>query len=457
MQLEEQFYESSTARWKRELPWLRIFRGFRIAMDFRKLLLALVGTLFFAAGMILFTLLPYSPHAAENAQLEGEAPAKGSITSMFADSAISSWPWDEDFPGSSLGREMPSIRQVVYEPWSIAEPILNQARTLLAPWRLVLEPAHAIVFATSWSGLAWGWTKLLWTLAVWAVFGGAIARIAALELAGEGIPSLKESLSHSCRFFFSTIGGVLLPVVGVGLFWTVALVIGLLGLIPGVGLFLTGLLWFISLICGALLALILIGVAASWPLMYVTIAVEGSDAFDALSRSYSYVFSRPWYGLWIGIVSLLYGAVVLMFLHAAMFFAMHLANHATRVGMGEENYEKLWDRPQVMATENGEVAPKLETPPLGGKLRAAWAKGFMTLSTVFVYSYFWVAMTIAYFLLRHSEDATPFKKVFWAPPAPPTNEPALSGVAAAEYRERQAADGAGLVTPAAPPPSATNG
>ena len=43
MQLEEQFYETSAQRWKRELPWLRIFRGFRMALDTRKLLLALAG------------------------------------------------------------------------------------------------------------------------------------------------------------------------------------------------------------------------------------------------------------------------------------------------------------------------------------------------------------------------------------------------------------------------------
>ena len=71
MQLEEQFYETSTARWKRELPWLRLFRGFRIAMDFRKILLALAGTLIFAAGMMVFTQLPYSPHKVEDARPAG--------------------------------------------------------------------------------------------------------------------------------------------------------------------------------------------------------------------------------------------------------------------------------------------------------------------------------------------------------------------------------------------------
>ena len=229
-------------------------------------------------------------------------------------------------------------------------------------------------------------------------------------------------------------------------------VIGLLGLIPGVGPILTGLLWFISLICGGLLALILIGVAASWPLMYVTIAVEGSDAFDALSRSYSYVFSRPWYGLWISIVALLYGAVVLLFLYGAMLFAYDLAVHATTSGMGQANYQALSESASVLPPQADGETPQVAPGSFGGKLKGIWARGFMMLPTVFVYSYFWVVMTIAYFLLRHAEDATPFKKVYWPQPEPVSTAPALSGMAAAEFRERQAAEASGAPTTTAPNP-----
>jgi hypothetical protein len=285
-------------------------------------------------------------------------------------------------------------------------------------------------------------------LAVWAVFGGAIARIAALELSGEGVPSLREAISHSGRFVLSTLGGVLLPVVGVAMFWLFPLVLGFVGQVPSIGPLLTGLFYFVSVIAGALLALILVGLAACWPLMYATIAVEGTDAFDALSRSYSYVFGRPWYGVWIAALALLYGAVVLLFLQGAMWFAHDLAWHATAAGMGEKSNELLWDTPPA-------VIPGVEPAQasIAGQLRAMWANGFLALSTVFVFSYFWVAVTIAYFLLRHAEDATPFKKVYWPAAEPVHDGPALSGMAAAEYRERQAsatgeAAGQGGVPPA---------
>ncbi len=166
------------------------------------------------------------------------------------------------------------------------------------------------------------------------------------------------------------------------------------------------------------------------------------------------MFSRPWYGLWIATVALIYGAIVLLFLHGAMYFARNLAEHATIVGMGFEANQQLWDSVEPIPGQTDGVPP---TASIGGKLRAMWAKGFMTLSTVFVYSYFWVAMTIAYFLLRHAEDATPFRKVYWNQPdeSSPT-APALSGMAAAEFRERQLqpAPAPPAAEPPVPPPTA---
>jgi hypothetical protein len=69
-----------------------------------------------------------------------------------------------------------------------------------------------------------------------------------------------------------------------------------------------------------------------------------------------------------------------------------------------------------------------------------WTDGFAGLLEAFVISFFWCGATIAYFLLRHAEDATPFNRVYWpAPTAPPSEGPPLSGIAAAERREEQLA------------------
>src|SRR5690242_15360704 len=153
MQLEEQFYESSTARWKRELPWLRLFRGFRIAMDFRKLLLALAGTLIYAAGMMLFTQFPFSPHSIEDSRPLKMPAVQGVDRPMPAgDFEIATWPWDRNYPGTPMGGA--DLAPVLREPWGVRVRILRQAENLLAPWRIIVEPAQGVMFARTWSDFA---------------------------------------------------------------------------------------------------------------------------------------------------------------------------------------------------------------------------------------------------------------------------------------------------------------
>ena len=41
------------------------------------------------------------------------------------------------------------------------------------------------------------------------------------------------------------------------------------------------------------MSIILLSLAVGWPLMHATIAAEGEDGFDALSRSFAYVHQRP--------------------------------------------------------------------------------------------------------------------------------------------------------------------
>ena len=62
--------------------------------------------------------------------------------------------------------------------------------------------------------------------------------------------------------------------------------------------FLAGLAWPFVLLLGLLMAILLLGALVGWPLMWATVSVEGTDAFDALSRSYAYTYQRPWRLLW---------------------------------------------------------------------------------------------------------------------------------------------------------------
>src|SRR5262249_11785006 len=161
--------------------------------------------------------------------------------------------------------------------------------------------------------IAHAWTLLLFHLAAWSLFGGAIARIAAVQFAHrEGITA-RAALKFSAARFSSSIGAPLLPVVFIGLFWLLDVVLGLVGRIPGVGVQIVGALWFLPILIGIALAVMLLIIMLGWPLMIATISTEGTDAFDALSRGYDYVLNRTWYALWLVLLAVFYGMIVAMF------------------------------------------------------------------------------------------------------------------------------------------------
>jgi hypothetical protein len=413
MPLEEQFYESATARWKRELPWLKVFRSFRMALDFRKLMLAFIGVTLFAAGYAAMHSLPFAPDSGEH-PFDTLTPAARWGETIFV-------------PASAAAERRVPLQNALKDPWSLIPQVFHYTPILLMPWNDVVDPAASILdprFNRTWADTAWAWTVLLWTLIVWSVFGVAISRIAVREFTGVGSPGLNDGFRHALRFFPSSLGGPLLPVVAVGFFWAIAACIGLIGRVPGAGPVLVWVFWPLAMICGALLGLILIGVAATWPLMFCTISVEGTDAFDAMSRAYSYLFSRPWYALFLGVLALIYGSAVTLFLFSAAGFAAELAAGAVNSGMGTSAIGPILDSSRDATLEMWDLQ----------WLMRATISVLGVLLTAYIYSFFWTTLTAGYLLLRHAVDATPLDHLSGDVQL---EGPALAGIAASERREAQ--------------------
>jgi hypothetical protein len=58
------------------------------------------------------------------------------------------------------------------------------------------------------------------------------------------------------------------------------------------------------------------------------------------------------------------------------------------------------------------AVPEADEPGLGSHLVAGWLSALSLLLVGFVFSYFWTASTIIYFLLRKSDDATELDEVY---------------------------------------------
>jgi len=155
--------------------------------------------------------------------------------------------------------------------------------------------------------------SVIWFLLVWALFGGAITRIAAVELCSQERISIREALSFALRKYQAYLWSPLAPFLAIVALGAVCAVAGLICSIPWAGpAILTLFLFPLMLVAGFIVVVIGIGGVLGYELMYPAVSTEGSDSFDAISRAYSYIYSQPWRFVGYNIVALLYGGVCVL-------------------------------------------------------------------------------------------------------------------------------------------------
>src|SRR5438876_745285 len=76
--------------------------------------------------------------------------------------------------------------------------------------------------------------------------------------------------------------------------------------------------------------------------MIATISTEGTDSFDALSRSYSYVYQAPWQYLWYSFLAVVYGAALVFFVGFMASLMVYLGKWgvSSAVGLSDPRAEK---------------------------------------------------------------------------------------------------------------------
>ncbi len=282
---------------------------------------------------------------------------------------------------------------------------------------------------------------IIWTLVVWGIFGGAISRMAAVQFARNEKISTREALRFTRERWQSFITAPLFPLVFLGVLTFVLILFGLFsGLIPIVGdVIIAGLLWPIVIVLGLIMAVVLVGLVG-WPLMNPTISVEGSDNFNALSRSYSYVYQAPWHYLWYSTVALVYGAVLVFFVGLMGSLTIYLGQWGVSQAPFLSSSDPASDRePTYLFVNaptsfgwrnlllNGSPYVDKSTEPyqmdekymrsmkpwnyVGAFLVSIWLYFIFLLIVGFGYSYFWTASTIIYLLLRQKVDDTDLEEI----------------------------------------------
>ncbi len=564
--MAEDKIEGREMSWRQLLPWTELFRGFQVAFDPNKLLLAAAGILVMAFGWWLLAVI-FRNMPREFTDLPPNWPAKYQSVQEDPRKAWEQFKRDRDEwnllhetaglgqPGSRVQvldlANSPEEYEVAKGLDSILIPDLPQAVEKLkddnklsdAKARLYLSRLHRVkpyarlatwpwwedrgpnpyLLVTGQAGIPWeaghfwdwflrdqllvmieplvkfvqpiiyffsprstGYTStyfffvMLWTLATWALFGGAITRIASVQVTrGEKI-GFRESVRFTLKRFLSYLMAPLFPMAVVFVILVLMVIFGWFHMIPILGdIFLDGLLWWLMLICGLVIAIALVGLIG-WPLMSATISTEGTDSWEAVSRSYSYVFQKPWHYLWYGLIAIAYGAVLVFFVGLMTSLTVYLA----KWGVSETPFIRTshWDRDPTFlfayaptsfgwrnlllqdatvqgqkVVDNGEINQgawdayvgrsdyKGEDQlsgvnKVGAFLVSIWLFTLFLLMLGFGYSYFWSASTIIYLLMRRHVDAAELDEVYleedeqegpygghFVPPAPPAAPAAVKG------------------------------
>jgi hypothetical protein len=389
--------------WRSIFPWLVVFRTFGLATSVPVLVLATLGALLSPLGWRV-----------------GEALFVTEPALQADDHFRQLVEWNRRWPGDPATQPAPnagalpqSVREILTARPSIVEPLFLR----------FVQPVGAL--ATSGPELtvpraAYYVCGSLWMLLVWGFFGGAITRIAVMRLGREESIGLGSAVRHARQRYGAYVASPLFPLAGAALLGVPLVILGALlrldWAVPVVGV-----CWFLALLSGLAVTILLLGLLFGWPLMWGTVAAEpNGDMFEAFTRSYSYTFQRPLHYLFYAFLATFFGALGWLLVYHFSEAVLQFTDTGAAWGAGAERWQQLTRiRDGVESGEGGLYFGAVCMNSFAGLARSV-AAGFG-------YSFFWCLAAAVYLLLRQDTDQTEFDEVvpdaedssYQLPPLPP--------------------------------------
>jgi len=515
--------------------WTELLTTFQVALDPKKLLLAAAGIVTMSLGWWLLSMIFYSsftrPNKDDLASAISVYQKKDSLTVEQAtakadidfqrdlkrwellnrlagpNGKLSTMPWFEDRgPNPFLFGTKVLNGTSVERRENVSWFLTNQVPVLVEPLVKFITPVVALLDPSAGFWIrVYLFLCILWMLAVWAFFGGVITRLAVVQLAGKDQVNFKDTLKFVASRYLSYLFSPLVPLAFIGAVAFGCILFGILHAIPYLG-DIVDLAWPLILGAGVVMTILLVGLIG-YPLMYTTLSSEGSDTFDALSRSYNYVYQSPWAYLWYSFVAVVYGAVLIFF----VVFMSSLTVYLGKWGVSQAPLTQTTNRVpdylfiysptsfgwRELLTSGSDIAiqPTLgvsdptATPAIANTdafrpevagyryvnpdqakvyvdsirwneyaaagVVSLWVILLFLLMLGFSYSYFWTASSMIYLLMRKKVDETEIDEIYTededldtatiAPPRPPVTTPNVTMVEAPTLRTPPP-------TPVVPPP-----
>ncbi len=413
--------------------WRDIALTLRLALDPRKVVLGTVGVL-----MTLIVLMALSI-----------------VVSPWWPGARAALDRVSREPGQVLRQEVqPRLARFVESP---AETTRRWTQVAIGKVLPTTYSRHAGIRPIAPHTLFVGAAGLALTLFIWSFFGGAIARIAALDFAKGKRLEIGEATEFSARKFGSFFWSPVVPLAAAGVLVVCMMALGWVGRIPAAGPVIVGLFFALAAVAAVVALVLLVGTWFGFPFMWPTIAMEGTDAFDAISRSFNYFFARPVKTLACFLAALVYGTVAVGIVAGAVHVSLALALAGVGFGMGSHFSEigmclGYGATPEACCALPGAAS----VGTIGGMLLLriviimAWV-----LVLGFIVSFKISAWTAIYAVLRRDVDGTGMGEVYEPEPEEETPAiPAATPKAEAEVKAEPPAAPADAPAPETPPPPA---
>jgi len=266
-----------------------------------------------------------------------------------------------------------------------------------------------------------------------------------MEFGAEETPGFVDTIKFAARRYLWYFLSPLCPLVGVLVLMLPIAALGLIARITDLGAVLAGILWIFVVLAGLVGAWLLAGLLFGFPLMWGTISAEREgDAFEAFSRSFSYVYGKPLHYLFYGVVASMFGALSWAVAHYAALMVIEFGFWAYSWGAGAEQaarIQSLANLGEIGVLFSGADSDN-QVARVGGILMALSLGLVHLIETGFIFSFFWCVTGAIYLLMRQDVDDKEMDDIYV--PVEPAPKAPLESVAVSEPAP----------TPAPPTPAA---
>jgi hypothetical protein len=309
--------------------------------------------------------------------------------------------------------------------WNFAASKFQSGVDALLTFNLpaVATDASDFVKAASWAFRYHFVYSIIFTAVIFIVIsiaGGCLCRLTALQFTRSERAGLAEALQFVKTNFTSFFAAPLAPA---GIIIFTGLLISVLGLItniPYVGELIIAVTLPVALMAGMFITIILIGTVGGFNLMFPAVACDGSDCFDAISKAFSYIYSKPWRMGFYTLTAGVYGAICYTFVRFCTFLLLSATYLFLQLSVWADNSAKetnkllaIWPPPQFKNLQGySSIASTNSTEFIAVFLVHLSLLIIVGLLVSFVISFYFSANTIIYILLRNRVDNIALEAIY---------------------------------------------